>query len=572
MTKLLPEANATVSGYLSLVLHAHLPFVRHPEHEEFLEEGWLYEAITETYIPLLWAMEGWVSSGVDFRLTMSLTPTLVTMLDDPLLRCRYARHLDLLCELASKEVVRTRRSASFRGTALMYQQRFERARQNYLHHWNQDLVGAFQRLQELGKLEIITSAATHGYLPRLRINPIAVRAQIRVAVQHHTQRFGRAPRGIWLPECGYYPGLDDVLKEEGIRYFFLDAHGIHHARSRTRFGVYAPLYCPSGVAAFGRDLDCSKQVWSSREGYPGDPDYREFYRDIGFDLDLQYIRPYIHTDGIRINTGVKYYRITGATERKEPYARRQALAKAAIHAGAFLSDRQRQIRRAHAWMGRKPVVVAPYDAELFGHWWFEGPDWIDFLVRKLALGDGSVRLTTPTEYLGKYPVNQVEVPSGSSWGHKGYNEVWLNGSNDWIYRHLHEAADRMQQLADLYPAAVGLKRRALNQAARELLLAQASDWPFIMTRGTVVTYAIERTRTHLLRFNDLSRMLLNDGITEGWLASLELKDSIFPNLDYRVYLSNKDGSPPPNNSNWHLRNKKGRKECKTSIPNRFPKS
>jgi 1,4-alpha-glucan branching enzyme len=522
-------------GYLAPVLHAHLPFVRHPEHEDFLEEDWLYEAITETYIPLLWMLDGLVRDRIDFRLTLSLSPPLVAMLDDELLRRRYAQHLDLLCELAAKEVRRTRRLPQFHETALMYKRRFERARQNYRDRWKQDLAGAFQRLQKLKKLELITSAATHGFLPLLRINPAAVRAQIQVAVQYHTDRFGQAPNGIWLPECGYYPGLDEVLKEAGLRYFFLDAHGIDNAEGRTKFGVYAPMYCPTGVAALGRDLESSKQVWSSKEGYPGDFDYREFYRDIGFDLELEYIRPYIHPDGIRINTGIKYYRVTGPGDNKEPYVPQQALEKAAIHADHFLSSRKRQVEWLRSWMDRKPIVVAPYDAELFGHWWFEGPDWLNFLFRKVASEQRILRLTTPAEYLAEYPVNQEEIPSESSWGFKGYNAVWLNGSNDWIYRHLHAAADRMVELAEEFPVARGIRRRALNQAARELLLAQSSDWAFIMSKGTAVEYAARRAKEHLLRFNDLYRMLRTGGFDQEWLTALEEKDNIFPRLDYRIY-------------------------------------
>ncbi len=533
------------SGYLSLVLHAHLPFVRHPEHEEFLEEDWLYEAITETYIPLLWVFEGLVHSGVNFRLTMSLTPTLVAMLDDPLLRQRYSRHLDLLCELAAKEAERTRSQPQFHETAVMYLRRFETARNDYWNTWRKDIVGAFHRLQETGNLEIITSGATHGFLPLLRVNPVAVRAQIQVAVQHHKIRFGRPPTGIWLPECGFYPGLDLLLKEAGLRFFFVDAHGIHHASGRTKYGVYAPLYCPSGVAAFGRDLDSSRQVWSSIDGYPGNPVYREFYRDIGFDLDLDYIKPYIHKDGIRINTGIKYYRISGTVDRKEPYVRDRALEQAALHATSFLSDRQRQIEWTRTWMERRPVIVAPYDAELFGHWWFEGPDWINFLFRQMALQNKVVRPVTPSEYLSEYSVNQVEMPSASSWGYKGYNEVWLNGSNDWIYRHLHAAADRMVELAGRFPAAASLRQRALNQAARELLLAQASDWSFIMTRQTVVEYAVQRTKEHLLRFNDLYRMLINGDLDEPWITALENKDTIFPHIDYRIYSHHDTASETP---------------------------
>ncbi len=523
-------------GYLSLVLHAHLPFVRHPEHDDFLEEDWLFEAITETYIPLLWVFEGLVREEIDFRLTMSLTPPLVSMLNDDLLRRRYANHLDLLCELAEKEVARTRQSPEFQETAVMYRDRFLQARDDYWNRWKMDLVGAFARLQDLGRLEIVASAATHGFLPLLRLNPAAVRAQILVGVQDYVDTIGSRPTGIWLPECGYYPGLDEFLKEAGLRYFFVDSHGIHNAGRRTRYGVHAPLFCPSGVAAFGRDQESSKQVWSSVEGYPGDYVYREFYRDIGFDLEFNYIKPYIHTDGIRINTGIKYYRITGRTDAKEPYKRAWALGKAEAHAADFLGNRRRQVGWLHSWMGRRPIVVAPYDAELFGHWWFEGPDWIDSLIRQNASAGDGLRLITPSEYLEEYPVNQIEVPSASSWGHEGYSQLWLNGSNDWIYRHLHAAADRMVDLAARFPNPARTARRALNQAARELLLAQASDWAFIMTRNTVVGYAVQRTRDHLSRFNRLFEMLQNGSIDESWLRGIESSDNIFPHLDYRVYL------------------------------------
>ncbi len=524
-----------VNGYLALALHAHLPFVRHPEHDQFLEEDWLYEAITETYIPLLRVLESLVDDGVDFRLTMSLTPPLISMLDDNLLRRRFARRLDLLCELAEKEVRRTRLQPAFQNTAVLYRDRFFKARDHYRDRWKMDLTGAFRRLQEHGNLEIITSAATHGFLPLLRVNPITVRAQIFIAAQHYRETFGRPPSGIWLPECGFYPGLDEVMKQAGIRYFFVDSHAIQNASERATWGVYAPLCCPSGATAFGRDQESAKQVWSSIEGYPGDYDYREFYRDIGYDLELDYIRPYIHGDGIRTNTGIKYYRVTGPTDRKEPYISWVALNKAASHAEDFLSSRQRQIERLKGQVSRKPIVVAPYDAELFGHWWFEGPEWLNFLFRKIAGGQQSIRLTHPAEYLSEYPVNQVGMPSASSWGYRGYSDVWLNGSNDWIYRHIHAAADRMEELAGQFPRAEGKLRRALTQAARELLLAQASDWAFIMTRKTVVQYAVQQTKEHLLRFHRLYEMINKNDIQEDLLAQIEFQDNLFPNLDYAVY-------------------------------------
>ncbi len=522
-------------GYLALVLHSHLPFVRHPEHDQFLEEDWLYEAITETYIPLINVFDGLVNDGVDFRITMSLTPTLVAMLTDPLLQHRYVRHISKLIELAEKEIDRTRNQPEFNPIAHMYRDMFRNARTVFEEKYGSNLVNAFKKFQDLGKLEIITCAATHGYLP-LMLNRKAVRAQIMIAVDHHKKHFGKAPKGIWLPECGYYAGLDEILKEAGIRFFFTDSHGIFHASPRPKYGVYAPVYCRSGVAAFGRDIESSKQVWSSIEGYPGDYNYREFYRDVGFDLDYDYIKPYLHPDGVRVNLGIKYYKITGASNQKDPYIRRWALEKAAEQAGNFLFNREKQVEwLSGIFQDRKPLIVAPYDAELYGHWWFEGPDWINFLIRKAAFDQKTVRLITPPEYLEENPRCQIATPSTSSWGYKGYSEVWLDSSNDWIYRHLHKAADRMVELAQAYPDAQGLLRRALNQAVRELLLAQSSDWAFILKTGSHVEYALRRTKEHVLRFTKLYDDMLAARIDEAWLSDIEYKDNLFPDIDYALY-------------------------------------
>ena len=185
------------------------------------------------------------------------------------------------------------------------------------------------------------------------------KAQVQIAVDHYRQTFDRAPKGIWLPECGYIHGVDEILKSAGLQYFFMDTHGILYADPRPRYGVFAPLYCPSGVAAFGRDEASSRQVWSSKEGYPGDNDYREYYKDIGYEREFDYIKPYIHPDGIRVNTGMKYWRITGQSDYKEAYRPDWAQKRAAIHAQDFLDNRIQQINFLADRMDRKPIVVAP---------------------------------------------------------------------------------------------------------------------------------------------------------------------------------------------------------------------
>ena len=524
-------------GFLALILHAHLPYVRHPEHEHSLEEKWFFEAITECYIPLLMVFEGMRNNGIDFRITFSLSPTLLAMLEDPLLQDRYRHYLQGLQELARLEEERTAGDAAFAPLARLYRSHFDSAAA-YFDRYESRLVGAFRKLAQENYLELITTASTHAYLPLLQLQPESIYAQIANALQYHKALFGEAPRGLWLPECAFDHGLEEITGELGVQYFITATHGLLYASPRPKYGVYSPILTRNGTAVFGRDAETSKQVWSAQEGYPGDYDYREFYRDIGYDLPLEYIGPHLHPPGMRSDTGIKYYRITReGLDYKEPYNPERAREKAALHAGNFMFNREQQVRYLSGVMGRPPIVISPYDAELFGHWWFEGPQWLDYLCRKIACDQPYLKLITPGEYLDLgYPL-QLATPNPSSWGDKGYHEFWLNGSNDWLYRHLHRAAAEMIELATAHPDAEGLQERALCQAARELMLAQSSDWPFIMTSGTMVDYALGRVENHLLRFRNLLGQIRGGSIDAGWLKSLEEADNIYPHLDYRLYQS-----------------------------------
>lgn len=522
-------------GSLMMVLHAHLPFVRHPEHPFFLEERWLYEAITETYLPLIEIYDKLLQDQVPFRITMSITPPLATMLQDSLLQDRYLRFINQLIELSEKEVERNRHDALFRPLAEMYRDKFYRCREIFQNQYGRNLIRAFRKFQDAGRLEIITCGATHGFLPLMQTVQPSIRAQIAVAAEHYEKTFGRRARGIWLPECGYYPGNDQYLKENGIDYFFVDSHGILNAEPRPKYGVYAPIQTPHGCFAFGRDEESSKQVWSAEEGYPGDYDYREYYRDIGFDLDYDYVKPYIHPDGFRLNTGIKYHRITGSSNYKEAYNPHHAREKAAQHAGNFMFNREKQVEYLFDRLGRQPVIVAPYDAELFGHWWYEGPQFIDFLIRKINYDSQDLEMIAAPDYLNRHHRIQPSEPSFSSWGYKGYAEVWLESSNDWVYRHLHAISEKMTSLAKRFEQPNELERRALNQAAREVLLAESSDWAFIMKTGTMVPYAVWRTREHVLRFLRLFEQLMKGSIDYQMLVDLENKDNIFPDINYRIY-------------------------------------
>jgi 1,4-alpha-glucan branching enzyme len=523
-------------GYLLFVLHAHLPYVRHPEYDRFLEERWFFEAVTETYVPLVKFFDALKAENKAFRLTLSISPTLATMMEDPLLRQRCVRHLDMLVELAGKECERTKQWSDVNFLAHMYRRLFEEARHTFVERCQTRLVSAFQEFVASGHLELITCAGTHGFLPLLNSEPSTVRAQVLAAVHEHERVFGQKPKGMWVPECAFYPGLDTLLAEAGVRYFVVDSHSIEHADPKPLFGVNAPVYCPSGVAAFARSPMTSRLVWSSKVGYPADHNFREYYRDIGFDLEQAYLEPYQYAKGIRTNTGIKYHRITGPGPDKHLYNPDWAKESAEKHARDFVGRCRDQANHSSSRMPVPPVIVSPYDAELFGHWWFEGPQWLYYVLRELADSEDLVP-STPGQYLATHPIQQKATPAPSSWGKNGYYEHWINAKTDWMWPRLHEAASRMRQTVQKNASGkpAKLEDRLLRQAGRELMLAQSSDWPFMITNGSTEEYARRRFNDHLHRFHDLLHDFDQQQIDRNRLEALEYMDAVFPELDYRLF-------------------------------------
>ncbi len=529
-------------GYLALVLHAHLPFLQRTDSGNSLQERWLYEAVLESYIPLLMTFRRLWRDGVPFRATLSFSPTLLGMLADPRYRGGVARHLEKLLDLAEREVERTRGSGE-EAVARWYRSRFEEISRFLWQEVDGDILRGFRELAREGCLELITTAATHGYLPLVRSRR-AAKAQIETGLQEFSRIMGMRPRGVWLPECGFTPGLDELLAAAGVRYFFTESHVIEHARPAPPAGVYRPVLTPAGVAAFGRDRESSRQVWDRLEGYPGDHAYREFYRDIGWDLPLEAVGPYVLDGGVRCDTGLKYHRITGPGPDKALYDPLLAAQRVREHASHFVSAKLAQVKALAAAGIAQPIVVAPYDAELFGHWWFEGPQWVEEVFRIMA-GRPGLEAITPAAYLDRHPAGPVVHLSMGSWGAGGYNEVWLNGANDWLYPRLHKAEERMIGLARAHPKATGLLERALNQAARELLLAQSSDWAFMITMGSAADYAAARAAQHLDGFEELYRAIVSWSLREDRVAQLEERDWVFPQIDYRIYAGGAHGALDP---------------------------
>lgn len=523
-------------GFLAVVLHSHLPFVKHPEEEFFIEENWLYEAISESYLPLLYNFYKLKEERVKFRLTMSLTPPLSNMLSDKLLMDRFKRYINLRIALL-EDLLKKEKDERRKENYIFYKDRLKSLFIFFKDTLKGNIINGFKELQEEGFIDVITCTATHEILP-LETHRKIQEVQVEVGVENYKRIFGRNPRGIWLGECAYAPPVSEILAKYGIEYTILDAHGIINAKPAPFYGISAPIVSNDGVVFFGRDPEASKQVWSAKEGYPGDFNYREFYKDIVYEIDEKILKKYIHPAGFKVDSGIKIHKITGnvGLDKKELYNRAKALEMVETHAGNYMFNRERQIEYLASIMDKPPIVVAPFDTELFGHWWFEGPEFLANLFRKIDKYSEVIETITLSEYIDKFPIMQVAEPAISSWGDGGYFKVWLNDNTDWIYPHLHVIGKRMLHLANqFYKPKNKLQERALNMCARELLLAESSDWAFLITVGSAVNYATEMQKFHINAFNKLFYEIIEDKIDENFLSFLEIKDSIFLFLDYKIF-------------------------------------
>ncbi len=511
-----------MSGCLAIVLHAHLPWVRAPEHPRSLEERWLYEALWESYLPLIDMFDRLLNDGIVAPVTVSLSPTLAAMLRDSLLQQRFVAHIDRLEVLVRREMERTRTLAEFAPVVEFYRDRIDRVRATW-SRIGADVVGALVRLDRAGAIELLTTCVTHAYLPAL--TPASVCAQIEIGLRAFESFTGFRPRGMWLPECGYDPSTSNELVRANVGYTVLDAHGVELAEPRPLAGVFEPVIGHSGVAFFGRDPRASRDVWSREAGYPGHPDYRDFYRDIGFDLPESMLAGEVGPSGTRLMTGLKYHRITGPGVDKKPWDPAAAEARARKHAEHFVAERGAALA-ARAGRNDQSILVAPFDAELFGHWWFEGPVFLEHVLRTLHATAENVGFVPVTlgGYLTRQPQLVVAEPMASSWGEGGFGDAWLGPSLDaraepdmspaHLVRHVRHADKTVRRVVTAGRQVDGVAGEALDQAIVELLLLQSSDWGFMLRRGDMSSYAMSRVRAHASRVERLCRL-----VDRGWIGA-----------------------------------------------------
>ncbi len=561
-------------GYFTFVLHSHLPYViGHGRWPHGMD--WLNEAAAESYLPLWQGFRRLAGQGHKSGVTLGITPILAEMLAAPTFHQEFREYLAAKIDAAREDLATFQRlgETHFSTLAQYWLTHYEGLLKAFTEEFHEDILGAARELMDVGMLEIITSAATHGYLPLLG-RDTAVQAQVKQGVAAYRRHFGRDPKGCWLPECAYRPryewapplpglgtqpflrkGVEEFLSENGLDFFIIDSHllkggkaiGVYKDRfhalerlwerfaaqyqerpedvAKSPYQTYLVSSAPETkrpVAALTRDPKTGLQVWSGDWGYPGDGNYLDFHKK-------------------RFPGGLRYWQVTSARADladKTPYFPERIAARVHEQADHFVGLAKGILAEFRETHGRPGIIVAPYDTELFGHWWFEGPLWLEAVLRRFH-EDGQVELVTGSSYLAEAaPSAVIQLPEGS-WGEGGYHFIWLNEMNDWTWRHIYPAEQEMEELARTYARDTDPRlQELLKQLGRTLLLLESSDWQFLISTFSARDYAELRLVMHhddFRRLAEITRRYIQDRTLSdadaNFLALCQERDAIFPDIN-----------------------------------------
>ena len=579
------------AGFLTFTLHAHLPYVvNHGTWPHGME--WLHEAAAETYLPLLRTLKNLEKDGIGLFANVNLSPILLEQLSHPNFIKEFPNYVTRKIVAANEDEAYFTQGGEihYAETARFWKAFFQQALDDF-NDLNQDIISAFRYFNDKGLIDIITCGATHGYNPLLGTDE-SVRAQFRMAVKTHHRHIGKHPRGIWAPECGYrpagfwnypvaadgettpYPGFDRIgteqaISESDIEFFFVDTHLVEESEripspyellngavprdprtiaetEKSSRRLYQPYYVNGpydkryATSIFPRDPRTGVQVWSGEGGYPGDPSYLDFHKK-------------------RWPGGHRYWQVTGAKidmQYKLPYWPQEALAKTREHAKNYVHLVREALANDRADT-IPPILCSPFDAELFGHWWFEGIAFLENVAREIHAST-DLKLTSCATYLDQYPrAGFINMKEGS-WGANGDNSVWMNPDTSWTYTHIYPAEIFTREVCDgTRWQDAGLGERIVKQLCRELLLLESSDWQFLITTGAARDYAEMRFTNHNSDFLTVKAIWFsfctNGSLTpeqETELAEIELRDNIFPDIDPTFWRTGAKAADRDGNGSW----------------------
>jgi len=526
-------------GYFGLVLHGHIPWCKKSGTWPAGEE-WLLEAMNETYIPFLNILRELRENRIKTAITINITPILAEQLADEYMKHRFSEYMEDLISRAKKDIKRFENHPERKKISEFYLKNFEYVLDTFYHNYFRDTLGSFKWLQDEGMIELITCGATHGFLPLFESDS-GIFSQIQLAVDTHKQYFQKEPKGIWLPECAYRPKkykdgklretIDYWLNNSKIEYFFVDSHGILDAeiieqKNDIGLNINFGYNLETGVSVFGRNKKTSQQVWDAKIGYPGSEYYREFHRK-----DHE--------------SGLYYWRITSkelGEGEKQLYNIEKEKKMVKSHANHFVSLISEELNQFSEKYGPKGIIISPYDFELYGHWWMEGIPWLKQIFELIQYHE-DIELINISDYISKFKDYFSVIKMGeSSWGEGGHFQVWKNPEHSWIWPYINGSIKEFENVLENIPNPNDWEERILKQIARELILMEGSDWPFLLYTKQAKEYANQRFHHHHQRFNKLiwAAKDFNDKnrLTLETLEEIKSIDSCFQDININYFKKN----------------------------------
>jgi 1,4-alpha-glucan branching enzyme len=455
------------------------------------------------------------------------------MLSDEHLKNKYLHYIDKQIEFGKQELERTSGNEALNKLVQSYYNKITDNKIAYTDRYEKNLLKAIDFFRRKGKIEILASCATNSFLPFISHNQESLQAQMEIPIPTYRRLFGSTPHGFWLPALGWTHELEPYLTAYNYTFTVLNSHGLLLGNPAPEKGCFYPAKTPNGTYILGRDHYAIREIKKIAK----DEMFRNNDRDAGYELPADLVSQFLSTEGERHRTGYNYW--SNKIDSNYEYCiydTQAASQKVDFHAKTFLINTIARLEEATKYMNEAPISINAYNASNFGSNWYEGPQFVEALFRN-ALVYNDLQFITPSEYIFKQDLTSFQVvsPAFSSSGVNGFAETWLDASNDWIYRHLSRAMERMTELAERFPDDTGLKERALNQAAREILLAQSSDWSALLHRQECTEYAHNNAENALRNFTTIYEALGSNYISTEWLTTLERKHNIFPNINYRVF-------------------------------------
>jgi len=522
---------------LSLIIKANQEFIRHTGEDEHINAPILnifYESISTTYIPMLEMLARLEADSVNFCIGLVLPPILCNLLSDESLQDSYIEWLNKKNELGLKELERNSSNPQIKSLVQSSVDENLRIKNLFEQKYNKKLIPAFAKYLEKGYIELLGTCGTDIFMPHFADLKEIISAQIECGLHAFRQFFGVVPEGFWIPELGYTPGIEKLIKAYGYTYTILDSRSTLLAEKAPSSGIFYPCRTENSLVLFSSSQAIEEELLGE-EGYIFKSAYKNQNRDIGYELEMTALTPFLEEGGSRYSTGFKYWNRDFDNDDGQLYDPQLAVNQANEDAISFLKNRSQTLSQAALYLKDEDFVteVCTFDVDKYFKNWSEGLVWLEAIIRHAKEYDLTL-VGCACMCENRFDLEKINPYYSAACG-EGYGENLLSSKNCWMMRYIRKACERMVDLADRFPNDTGLKTRLLNLGAKELMLAQSSRLPKTIDVAENPIFAERRFKESIAAFTAVFDSLGSNTVSTEWLTTLEARDSIFPWMNYRIF-------------------------------------